>query len=102
MDIPSQIGCHQVKVVDIVTAQQEDPHIGRVLKVVKTNQKPTVGQKQKEPPLVRKLLNEWWKLHVDKKSGTLYRNQKIVLLQKFRRTVYRELHEEMVILSREC
>ena len=40
-------------------------------------------------------MNEWHKLHVDKKSGILYRNQKIVFPQKFRRTVYRELHEEM-------
>ena len=45
--------------------------------------------------MVRELLNEWYKLHVDKKSGILYRNQKIVLPQKFRRTVYRELREEM-------
>ena len=66
-----------------------------VLKVIKANQKPTVGQKRKESPLVRKLLNEWHKLHVDKKSGILHRNQKIVLPQKFRRTVYRELHEEI-------
>ena len=95
VDILSQADCNQVKVVDIVRAQKEDPHIGHVLKVVKANQKPTSGQKQKEPSLVRKLLNEWHKLHVDKKSGILYRNQKIVLPQKFRRTVYRELHEEM-------
>jgi len=95
VDISSQAGCNQVKVVDIVRAQKEDPHIGRVLKVIKANQKPTVGQKQKEPPLIGKLLNEWQKLHVDKKSGILYRKQKIVLPQKFRRTVYRELHEEM-------
>ena len=45
--------------------------------------------------MVQKLLNERHKLHVDKKSGILYRNQKIGLPQKFRRTVYRELHEEM-------
>jgi len=99
MNIPSQIGCHQVKVVDIVRAQQEDPHIGHVLQVVKTSHKPTVGQKQKQPLLVRKLLNKWHKLHVDNKSGILYRNQKIVLPQKFRRTVYRELHKEMGHLS---
>ena len=60
-----------------MTAQKEDPQIGHVLKVVKANQKPRVGQKQKEPPLVRKLLNEWRKLYVDKNSGILYRNQKI-------------------------
>ena len=58
VDIPSQAGCNQVKVVDIVRAQKEEPHIGRVLKIIKTNQMPTVGQKQKEPPSVRKLLNE--------------------------------------------
>ena len=79
VDIPSQAGCNQVKVVDIVRAQKEEPHIGRVLKVIKANQKPTVGQKQKESPLVRKLLNEWHKLHEDKKSSILHRNQKIVL-----------------------
>ena len=76
-------------------AQKEGPRIGRVLKVIKANQRPTVGQKQKEPLLVPKLLNEWHKLLVDKKRGILYRNQKIVLPQKFRRTVYCELHEEM-------
>ena len=57
VDIPSQASCNQVKVVDIVRAQKEEPHIGRVLKVSKANQKPTVGQKQKESPLVRKLLS---------------------------------------------
>ena len=76
-------------------AQREDPHIERVLKFIKTNHKPTVAEKYKEPPLARKLLNEWYKLHVNRKSGLLYRNQQVVLPQKFRRIVYRELHEEM-------
>ena len=84
VDILSQAGCNQVKVVNIVRAQKEGPHIGHVLKFIKANQKPTV-QKQKEPPFVRKILNEWHKLYVDKKSCTciLYCNQKIVLTQKF-------------------
>lgn len=99
IDIPSQAGCNQVKVVDIVRAQKEDPHIVHILKVIKANQKPIVEQKQKELPLVCKLLNEWHKLHVDKKSDILYRNQKIVLPQKLRCTVYRELHEEMAYLG---
>ena len=43
VDIPSQASCNQVEVVDIVRAQKEEPHIGRVLKVIKANQKPTVG-----------------------------------------------------------
>ena len=94
-DILSQASCNQANVVDIVRAQEEDPHIGHVLEVIKTNQKPTVGQKQKVLPLVCKLLNKCHKIHVDKKSGILYRNQKIVLPQKFRRNVYLELHEEM-------
>ena len=81
--------------VDLVKAQREDPHIERVLKFIKTNHKPTVAEKHKEPPLARKLLNEWYKLHVNRKSGLLYRNQQVVLPQKFRRIVYRELHEEM-------
>ena len=95
VDSLSQAACNQVTVVDLVKAQREDPHIGRVLKFIKTNHKPTVAEKHKEPPLTRKLLNEWYKLHVNRKSGLLYRNQQVVLPQKFRRTVYRELHEEM-------
>ena len=95
VDIPSQAGCNQVKVVDIVRAQKEDPHIGHVLKFMKANQKPTVGKKQKELPLVCKLLNEWHKLHLNRKSGLLYCNHQAVLPQKFPHTVYHELHEEI-------
>ena len=95
LDFLSQAACNQVTVVDLVKAQREDPHIERVLKFIKTNHKPTVAEEHKEPPLVRKLLNEWYKLHVNMKSGLLYRNQQVVLPQKFRSTVYCELHEEM-------
>ena len=87
--------CNQVRVIDLVKGQQEDPSIGRVLKFIKAKQKPTVTQKRREPPPVRKYLNDWHKLHIDKKCGILYRNQQVVLPQKFRRTVYRELHEEV-------
>ena len=99
VDFLSQAACNQVTVVDLVKAQKEDPHIGCVLKLIKTNHKPTVAEKDKEPPLTRKLLNEWYKLHLNRKSGLLYRNQQVVPPQKFRRTVYRELHEEMGHLS---
>ena len=95
VDFLSQAACNQVTVVDLVKAQREDSHSGRVLKFIKTTHKPTVAEKHKEPPLTNKLLNEWYKLHVNRKSGLLYRNQQVVLPQKFRRTVYRELHEEM-------
>lgn len=40
-------------------------------------------------------MTEWHKLHIDKKSGILYRRQRVVLPQKFKCIVYRELHEEM-------
>ena len=61
---------------------------------MKAKRKPTVAEKHSESPLVRKLLNERHKLHVNRKSGVLYRNQQVVLPQIFR-TVYRELHEDM-------
>ena len=67
--------CNQVRVIDLVKGQQEDPSIGRVLKFIKAKQKPRVTQKRREPPPVRKYLNDWHKLHIDKKSGILYRNQ---------------------------
>ena len=46
--------CNQVRVVDLVKAQKEDPHIGRVLELFKANHKPTVKEKYQESPLVRK------------------------------------------------
>ena len=45
--------------------------------------------------MVRKYPNDWHKLHVHKTSGILYRNKQVILPEKFCRTVYRELHEEM-------
>ena len=99
VDAPSLASCNQVRVVDLVKAQKEDPHIGRVLELLKANHKPTVKEKYQESPLARKFLNEWHKFHVHRKSGLLYRNQQVVLPLKFRRTVYRELHEEMGLLG---
>ena len=63
VDSLSQAARNQVTVVDLVKAQREDPHIGRVLKFIKTNHKPTAAEKHKELPLTRKFLNEWYKLH---------------------------------------
>ena len=77
--------------------QQEDPSIDRVLKFIRARQKPTVIQKRNKRllALMYLKLNDWHKLHVDKKSKILYCKQQVVLPQKLRRTVYRELHEEM-------
>ena len=88
VDALSQASGNQGRVVDLAKAQNEDPHIGCVLKLVKAKHKPTVAEKHKESPLVRKLLNEWHKLHLNRMSGLLYRNHQVVLPQKFRRTVH--------------
>lgn len=59
---------------------------------------PTPQDRQREPPDIRSLLREWKKLHIGvdgilrRRSGS---NLQLVLPQKFHRTVFRELHEEM-------
>ena len=93
VDSLSQAACNQVTVVDLVEAQTEDPTLGVSLSL--SRQTTNRQEKHKEPPLTHKLLNEWYKLHVNRKIGFLHRNQQVVLPQKFHRTVYRELHEEM-------
>ena len=45
--------------------------IGRILKFIKTNHKLTVAEKHKKPPLTLKLLNEWYKLHVQYAANSL-------------------------------
>ncbi len=91
----AQTSTCKLNVVDIVKAQHEDSTITRVLQLLKTNQKPSVTELRQETPQVRKYLRKWHQLHVNKKSGILYYNEQLVLPQKFRRLVYKELHEEM-------
>ena len=94
-DLHAPTACNHLWVIDIVKAQQDDHVISRVLSFFQNRQKPSVTQKRQETPLVRKYLNDWHKLHVHKTSGILYHNKQVILPEKFRRTVYRELHEEM-------
>ena len=95
LHLPNRDITNQIKSVDIVKAQQEYQNISRVLWYIKAKRKPTTEDKLREPRQITKYLREWNKLHVDKKSGILYRDQQIVLPFKHRRMVYRELHEEM-------
>ena len=81
----STTACTYVGDVDLEKGQYEDPDISRVLEFLKANQRSSVLQKRQETPSARKLLNEWHKLHIDKKSGILYRNQRVVLPLKFKR-----------------
>ena len=50
---------------------------------------------------MKRHLRELSKLHVEKKTGTLYRGQQIVFPLQYRRLVYHELHEEMGHLGTE-
>lgn len=85
----------KLRVVDMVKAQSEDPTIARIVQLLKTNKKPSVTEIRQETPQVRKYLNKWHQLRVEKKSGILYYNQQVALPGKFKRLVYRELHEEI-------
>ena len=89
--------------MDILQGQKEDQHISRVYTAwyVNAKRRPTIEEKLREPRETRRYLREWTKLHVDNKSGILYRGEQIVLPQKYRRMVYRELHEQMGHLGTE-
>ena len=45
VDTLCQASGNQVRVVDLAKAQNEDPHIGRVLKLIRAKHKPTVAEK---------------------------------------------------------
>ncbi len=88
-------GAGQLKTVDVVKAQHEDSVISRVLQLLKTGHKPSVTEIGRETPQVRKYICKWHQLNVSKKNGILYHKEQLVLPHKFKRMVYRELHEEM-------
>ncbi len=92
-------GAGQLKTVDVVKAQHEDSVISRVLQLLKTGHKPSVTEIGRETRQVRKYLCKWQQLNVSKKNGILYHKEQLVLSHKFKRMVYRELHEEMVHLG---
>ena len=83
---------------ELYQAQREDPAIGKVIAHKQGGKQPTVQDRQRAPPDLRSLLREWKKLDVGE-DGILRRrsgsNVQLVLPQKFHRTVFRELHEEM-------
>ena len=83
---------------ELYQAQRDDPAIGKVIEHKQSGKQLTPQDKQRAPPDLRSLLREWKKLDVGE-DGILRRrsgsNVQLVLPQKFHRTVYRELHEEM-------
>ena len=83
---------------ELYQAQREDPAIGKVIEHKQSGKQPILQDRQRAPPDFRSLLREWKKLDVGE-DGILRRrsgsNVQLVLPQKFHRTVFRELHEEM-------
>ena len=83
---------------ELYQAQREDPAIGKVIEHKQNGKQPTLQDRQRAPPDLQSLLREWKKLDVGE-DGILHRrsvsNVQLVLPQKFHRTVFRGLHEEM-------
>lgn len=99
--LPNRENTSQIRMVDVSKAQRDDRTISRLLWYVNRKTKPTFEDRQQEPQGMKRYLREWSKLYVDSKTGILYRGQQIVLPVKYRRMVYRELHEEMGHLGTE-
>ena len=82
----------------ILQAQQQDQVIGRVLAFKIDGKRPSIQETKRELPATIVLLRQWHKLKVGE-DGLLYRvsggHQQLVLLQQFRRTIYKELDQEM-------
>ena len=60
----SLASCNRVRVVNLIKAQKEDPHIGRVLDYSKQTANRQKRKRTKNQLWFCKLLNEWRKLHV--------------------------------------
>jgi len=95
---------HQIEPQVILTAQKQDPSIGRVLAYKLNGHKPATHEISRELPHTRKLLREWPKLEIGS-DGLLRRkcgqNLQLVLPKQFHRLVYKELHQEMGHLGAE-
>ena len=83
---------------DLYEAQQGDNATITVIQFKISGKPPTVKAKWRASPKVQSLLREWKKRMVGE-DGILRRRSgstlQLVLLQKFHRSNYRELHEEM-------
>ena len=87
---------------ELMTAQQEDPAIARVLCFMQIGRRLTYQERKKEPAIVRQLLHEWNKLFIAE-DGILYHKSgcrdRMVLPEKYHKRVYVELHENMGYLG---
>ena len=86
--------------VDVGQAQVLDPAISRVVHLVRTGKRPSVKKSKSESKDVQRLLLEWNKLVLGS-DNILYRktssSQQVVLPKQLRMTIFKELHDDMVI-----
>ena len=89
---------------DILQAQRHDHCISTLLHCKEKGEKPSRTKYNQEPRAIKILLREWDKLYISK-DGTLHRKtseyDQLVMPEKYRPLVYRELHDEMGHLGSE-
>ena len=82
----------------LVTAQQQDLAIARILHFKHISQCPVPQEQQSEPVTTRQLLQEWNRLIITK-YGILYHKtwsqNRVVLSEKYHKRVYEDLNENM-------
>ena len=104
--IPEQIkdSISKISSSEIREAQLQDDDIGVVMKMVEEREYPDATVKRSLKKKQRTLLNQWSKLKIND-EGILERNTKyrkqIVIPEKYRKTIYEELHEKLGHLSAE-
>ena len=89
---------------DVLQAQRHDHCISTVLRCKEKGEKPSRTTYNQESRGIKILLREWDKLYVSK-DGTLHRKtseyDQLVMPEKYKPLVYRELHDEMGHLGSE-
>lgn len=89
---------NQFSVTEVKQAQQDDGNIGPIMQCKMRNEKPTRHELNTLSAQSKCLLREWERLHIDE-DGILCRKtttkRQLVLPEKYKETVLRELHDEM-------
>uniref|UniRef100_H3B8S2 Gypsy retrotransposon integrase-like protein 1 n=1 Tax=Latimeria chalumnae TaxID=7897 RepID=H3B8S2_LATCH len=96
---------HSINKFELLTAQQKDSAIGKVLHYKSKGRRPDARERRNEPRETTALMREWERLYIGD-DGLLWRktghHSQLVLPVKYRQRVYQELHEEMGHLGTDC
>ena len=94
----------RVSLNDLKQAQKEDLNISKLVQFKESGNKPSRQDIMKESPTIKALIREWDKLRFSS-DGLLCRKtnefNQIILPLKYRRLIYRELHDDMGHLGSE-